>query len=108
MEEIQSLSLRPSSVESLVSENATVMAQQHQQAESQSMSYPSRAKIDDPTFYYLEVRLEHPLSLAEWQFRVTFTDLSTPQRPSMEFDSLSVRANSYRTRESIATETNLC
>lgn len=96
IDNIPGLSLRPSSVESLFS--GTNMAQEHKQADIRSPSYPSTTKIDDPTFYCLEVRLEHPLSLIEWHFRVTFTDLSTSLRPSVDFDDLSVRTNSYRTK----------
>lgn len=47
--------------------------------------------IDDPSFYYLELRLEHPESLSAWRFHAVFTDLSIPSRPSVVLDELCVR-----------------
>lgn len=46
--------------------------------------------IDDPAFYYLELRLEHPESLSAWLFHAVFTDLSVPSRPSVVLDELRV------------------
>lgn len=46
--------------------------------------------IDDPSFYYLELRLEHPESLSAWRFHAVFTDLSAPSRPSVVLDELCV------------------
>lgn len=46
--------------------------------------------IDDPSFYYLELRLEHPESLSAWRFHAVFTDLSVPSRPSVMLNELYV------------------
>lgn len=46
--------------------------------------------IDNPSFYFLEVRLEHATPLKSWRFRATFTDISLPSRPTITLDKIPV------------------
>jgi hypothetical protein len=48
--------------------------------------------IDQTSFYYLELRLDHPEPLATWRFQATFTDLSAAATPPVTLDDLTVRA----------------
>lgn len=109
LQQIQGLSLHSSSMESLFpGEHVSSTPQQHQGGTPAPSTALARAKIDDPSFYYLEVRLEHPLSLVDWHFHVTFTDLSTTHRASMEFDNLSVRNQRIGDDSTTHEKANVC
>ncbi|DAZ93066.1 TPA: hypothetical protein N0F65_008860, partial [Lagenidium giganteum] len=48
------------------------------------------SRMDDHTFYYLEVRLDHPTPLTKWRFQASFTDLTEPSQPSVVVNNLEV------------------
>ncbi|ETL97095.1 hypothetical protein L917_05553 [Phytophthora nicotianae] len=49
---------------------------------------PAVPKADDPTFYMLELRLDHPEPLANWRFQASFTDTSVDPSKTVILDDL--------------------
>lgn len=49
---------------------------------------------DDPAFYLLELRLEHPETLSNWRFRAVFVDVSVFPHEVVVLEDLHVSMSS--------------
>ncbi|RLN86690.1 hypothetical protein BBJ28_00013386 [Nothophytophthora sp. Chile5] len=70
--------------------------QAQEQSGEHANSIAVASKVDDPSFYSLEVRLNHTETLALWRFQAAFTDISVRPSKTVILDDLTLYGHVLR------------